>query len=231
MKVYAISDLHLSAVCNKPMDKFGAKWSGHLEKIKEDWRAKVSMEDVVLLCGDLSWGISLEEAVPDIESLADLPGRKVFCRGNHDYWWHSISKVRAAAPDDTFYFLQNDCVKFDDVVICGSRGWCCPGASDFTPQDEKIYLREAERFRLCKAQVEKVRTEGDTLIVMSHFPPFPVKYEETLFTALFSEMDAKKVVFGHIHGDNYFPFRSTHAEIEYILSSCDKVNFSLVSVL
>ncbi|MCD8206196.1 MAG: metallophosphoesterase [Clostridia bacterium] len=231
MKVYAISDLHLSALCDKPMDKFGEKWSGHLDRIKKDWLSKVTAEDLVLLCGDLSWGMTLEEAEADMLSLRSLPGRKIFCRGNHDFWWSSISRVRAAAPDDSFYFLQNDCVKFGSVIVCGSRGWCCPGAQDFTEHDEKIYLREAERFSLCRAAVEKVREDGDTLIVMSHFPPFPVKYTETLFTRLFSEMGASKVVFGHIHGDNFFPLRSSHDGIEYILSSCDKINFSLVEVL
>ncbi len=231
MKVFAISDLHLSSSVDKPMDVFGAGWEGHFEKIKSDWMSKVSVEDVVLLCGDTSWGTTLEEGLCDIRSLECLPGKKVFVRGNHDYWWNGISKLRRAAPDDTFYFLQNDCVRFGNVVICGSRGWSCPGSADYTEHDEKLYLREAERFRLCFRQVAAERKEGDTLLVMIHYPPMNPRLQPTLFTQLFEENGADKVIFGHIHGDAYFPYRTVKGGIEYILTSCDKVGFCLQRIL
>ena len=105
MKVFAISDLHLSGLKEKPMNIFGENWEGHFEKIASDWRAKVSAEDVVLIGGDTSWGMKLEEGMFDVARLAPLPGKKVFIRGNHDYWWNGITRVRASAPDDTFLFL------------------------------------------------------------------------------------------------------------------------------
>ena len=231
MKIYSISDLHLSGTCNKPMDIFGGGWEGHMEKIKADWNNKVSDGDVVLLCGDTSWGTVLSEGVYDLESLRELKGKKVFVRGNHDYWWNGITKLRDSAPDGTYYFLQNDCVKFGNVIICGSRGWTCPGSADYTEHDEKLYLREAERFKLCFKQVEKVRAEGDVLIVMTHYPPMNPKLQDTLFTQLFKENNVDKVVFGHIHGQAYFPFRTVKDGIEYILTSCDKVGFTLQPVL
>ena len=231
MKVFAISDLHLSGLKDKPMDIFGPNWEGHFGKIKNDWREKVSPEDVVLICGDISWGITLDEGLYDLESLKELPGRKVFIRGNHDYWWNGITKLRRAAPDDTFYFLQNDCVKFDDVVICGSRGWTCPGSADYTERDEKLYKREAERFKLCFAEVDRMRCEGDRLIVMIHYPPMGLRLQPTLFTEMFEKARADKVVFGHLHGEAYFPFRHVKNGIEYVLTSCDKVNFSLQRIL
>ncbi len=231
MRIFAISDLHLPGNEDKPMSKFGPEWEGHLEKIKTDWKKKVTDGDLVLICGDLSWSMNLAGAVSDFESLSDLPGKKIFCRGNHDFWWHGISKVRAAAPDDSFVFLQNDCAKFGNVVICGSRGWAVPGAPDYSDQDEKIYKREAERFRLCFEEVKKVREEGDRLIVMIHYPPFSLKSPDTLFTQLFSENKADKVLFGHIHGDAYFPFRTVKDGAEYLLTSCDKLNFSLKEIL
>ncbi len=231
MKIFSISDLHLSGTCDKPMDVFGAGWEGHFDKIKCDWNAKVSDDDIVLLCGDTSWGTELSEGVYDLASLKELKGRKVFVRGNHDYWWNGISKLRDAAPDDTFYFLQNDCVKFENVIICGSRGWSCPGSADYTEHDEKLYLREAERFKLCFKQVEKVRCEGDVLIVMTHFPPVSPKLQDTLFSQLFKENRADKVVFGHIHGQSYFPLRSVKDGIDYVLTSCDKVGFTLQRIL
>ena len=231
MNIYSISDLHLSGKSDKPMDVFGSGWENHFEKIKADWRSKVSDEDIVLICGDISWGTFLEEGLYDLQSLKELKGKKIFIRGNHDYWWNGITKLRDAAPDDTFFFLQNDCVKFGNIIICGSRGWSCPGSTDYTEHDEKLYRREAERFKLCFNQVEKVREEGDRLLVMIHYPPFSAKSPETLFTKMFEEYGAEKVIFGHIHGDNYFPFRTVRNGIEYVLTSCDKVGFSLQKIL
>ena len=231
MQIFSISDLHLSGMADKPMDVFGTGWENHFEKIKSDWESKVSKEDIVLVCGDISWGTVLEEGLFDLNSLKALKGRKVFIRGNHDYWWNGITKLRRGAPDDTFYFLQNDCVKFGNVILCGSRGWTCPGSTDYTDHDEKLYLREAERFKLCFKEVEKIRNDGDRVIVMTHYPPFSVKSPETAFTKLFAENGVEKVVFGHIHGENYFPFRTVKDGIEYILTSCDKVGFTLQKIL
>ncbi len=231
MKVFAISDLHLSGVKEKPMNIFGEVWEGHFEKISADWRAKVTDEDIVLIGGDTSWGMKLEEGMFDVARLAGLPGRKVFIRGNHDYWWSAITRVRTLAPDDTFFFLQNDCVKFENVIIAGSRGWTCPGSADYTEHDEKLYLREAERFRLAFCEVGKVREEGDTLIALIHYPPMGIRKEETLFTRLFDENRVDKVVFGHLHGAGFFPLRCERGNIEYYLTSCDKVNFRLVQIL
>ena len=231
MKVFAISDLHLSGVKEKPMNIFGEVWEGHFEKISADWRAKVTDEDVVLIGGDTSWGMKLEEGMFDVARLAGLPGRKVFIRGNHDYWWSAITRVRTLAPDDTFFFLQNDCVKFENVIIAGSRGWTCPGSADYTEHDEKLYLREAERFRLAFCEVGKVCEEGDTLIALIHYPPMGIRKEETLFTRLFDENKVDKVVFGHLHGAGFFPLRCERGNIEYYLTSCDKVNFRLVQIL
>lgn len=231
MKVFSISDLHLSGTTDKPMNVFGSGWENHFEKIKADWRGKVCDDDVVLICGDISWGTDFEEGLYDLNTLKGLKGKKVFIRGNHDYWWNGITKLRRSAPDESFYFLQNDCVKFGNIVICGSRGWTVPGSADFTEKDEKLYLREAERFKLCFNEVAKVRKEGDKLLVMIHYPPFSAKSPETLFTRLFAEQKADKVIFGHIHGETYFPYRTVKDGIEYILTSCDKVGFTLQPVL
>lgn len=231
MKVFSISDLHLSGLTDKPMDVFGPGWENHFEKIKSDWQSKVDDGDVVLICGDISWGTTLEEGLYDLNLLKGLKGKKVFIRGNHDYWWNGITKLRRAAPDDTFYFLQNDCVKFENLVICGSRGWTCPGSADYTEDDLRLYKREAERFKLCFAEVNKVRGDGDKLIVMIHYPPFSQKFPETDFIKLFEENGADKVVFGHIHGESFFPFRTVRNGVEYVLTSCDKVGFTLQRIL
>ncbi len=230
MNIYAISDLHLSSVNEKPMDIFGGNWEGHFEKIKEDWLKTVKEEDIVLIAGDISWAMKLSDALIDLQALAPLPGKKVFVRGNHDYWWNGISKLRAAAPDDSFYFLQTDALKIENFVLVGSRGWTCPGSSDYTEQDEKLYLREGERFRLALAEGEKLFQEGDTKIALIHYPPFTLKQEDTLFTRLFEEYGVDKVVFGHIHGAAYFPLKTEKNGVEYLLTACDKLHFRLVKI-
>ena len=230
MNIYAISDLHLSTTADKPMNIFGGNWDGHFEKIKQDWIAQVKDEDVVLIAGDISWAMKMEDALVDLQSLADLPGKKVFIRGNHDYWWSGITRLRDSAPNDSFVFLQTDAVKIGQFVIVGSRGWTCPGSSDYSEQDNKLYLREAERFRLAFKDAEKVKCEGDILLAMIHYPPFSLKNESTLFTELFEKNGVEKAVFGHIHGAAYFPLKTTRNGVEYILSSCDKLAFKLVKI-
>lgn len=144
MNVYAISDLHMSGASNKPMNIFGDGWDGHIQKIKDSWNRLVKDEDVVLIAGDISWAMKLDEAISDISALAPLKGKKVFCRGNHDYWWNGITRLRESAPDESFIFLQNDCVKIENLIIAGSRGWTCPGSADYSEQDFKLY-RARER--------------------------------------------------------------------------------------
>lgn len=230
MNVYAIGDLHLSFAVDKPMDIFGAGWEGHFEKIKSDWLAKVKDEDIVLVCGDTSWAMKLADAGKDLAEIAKLPGRKVFVRGNHDYWWNGITRLRDSAPDSTFYFLQTDAVRIENYVFVGTRGWTCPGSPDFTEQDEKLYLRETERLTLALAEGKKLLQEGDTLVAVLHYPPYSAKAEQTAFTARLEEAGVKTAVFGHIHGATYFPLKTTKNGVEYILASCDKLAFKLVKI-
>ena len=231
MALYAMGDLHLSIGGDKPMDVFGGNWTGHLEKIKADWRERVAEEDVVLIAGDISWAMTLDSALPDLQELADLPGKKVFIRGNHDYWWSGITALRRSAPNESFYFLQNDCVRFDGFVICGSRGWACPGSADFSESDRKIYEREGERFRLAFGCVQKLRQEGDKLVCMIHYPPFNAKKEDTVYTELFEKYGADKVVYGHLHANaGAYPIRFARGGIEYVLSSCDILGFRLIQI-
>ena len=230
MKIFAIGDLHLSTTSAKPMDIFGSGWEGHFEKIKKDWLSKVTAEDVVLIPGDISWAMKLSDALIDLNALKDLPGKKVFIRGNHDYWWSGISRVRAAAPDDSFIFLQTDSVKIGNFVIVGSRGWSCPGSPDFSEQDQKLYLRESARFGLALADGQRKLEEGDKLIAMIHYPPFNLKREDSNFTELFEGAGVETVVFGHLHGSLFFPLQTEKNGVKYYLTSCDKIGFQLVKI-
>lgn len=230
MKIFAISDLHLSTTADKPMNVFGAFWDNHAEKIKADWKSKVSGEDVVLIAGDLSWAMKLEDAKKDLDSFADLPGKKVVIRGNHDYWWQSISRVREAMGD-SFTVLQNDAIKIGNLIITGTRGWTVDGGGEYTAEDEKLYLRENERLRLCFNAVKKLREEGDKVILMMHYPPFNVRREDSLFTAMIEENRVDAVVYGHLHG------KACRSDLEikrngirYFLTSCDQLDFKLAEI-
>ena len=148
MRLFAIGDLHLPGGDDKPMDVFDPGWNGHFFRISEDWRERVSPEDTVLIPGDISWALQLGNALPDLQAIGELPGRKILLKGNHDYWWTSLSRVRAALPEG-MQVLQYDAIDLGDIVICGSRGWNQP--TEDTPlekEDEKIYLRELQRLEL-----------------------------------------------------------------------------------
>lgn len=135
--VWAISDLHLPAR-QKPMDIFGPHWANHFERIREDWIANVRQEDIVLLPGDLSWAMYLEEALEDLQRIAELPGRKLLLRGNHDYWWSAIGRVRRSLPENAFA-LQNDSLLLDGLLFAGSRGWTIPAEPEGESDDARIY--------------------------------------------------------------------------------------------
>ncbi len=227
MKIYAISDLHISTSGDKPMDIFGAKWVDYIDKIKADWNQKVTEEDIVLISGDLSWAMKLEDAIIDLNLISDLKGKKVIIRGNHDYWWSGIGKVRDALPQG-FYALQNDSVKFDNLIICGSRGWTL---EDNTEQDKKLVNREVERFRLALKDATKKRVDGDKIICMIHYPPFNNSRDNSPFTELFEEFKVDAVVYGHLHGYGCKAELLVNKNgIPYYLTSCDLVGNTLTEI-
>ncbi len=231
MKIYAISDLHISTSTNKPMDVFGGNWVGYLESIHDDWNKKVTDDDIVLIGGDISWAMDIDDAKSDIATLLDLKGKKVLIKGNHDYWWSGIGKVRDMLPEG-FYALQNDSIRFDGVVICGSRCWSVPGSPDFTEQDRKIYLRETERLKLSLASANKMRQDGDKLIALVHYPPFNVHREDSLFTELFENNGVDGVVYGHLHGKNVRADKLVLKNgVKYYLTSCDQVENKLTEIV
>ena len=159
MKVFAISDLHLSLNNPKPMNVFGPVWEGYEQKIFEDWKKKVGEEDLVLLAGDFSWAMKLEEAKVDFDLIKDLPGKKIIIRGNHDYWWSSISAVRKMLPKD-IYAIQNDAIKFENIIVCGTRGWTVSENGKFaSEEDEKIFKREVIRLDLTLKSAKKLQKD------------------------------------------------------------------------
>jgi predicted phosphohydrolase len=231
MRIWGLSDLHLSFSSDKPMDVFGDHWAGHADKMAAAWDALVAPDDVVLCPGDLSWAMKLEGAAADLSWIAARPGRlKILTRGNHDYWWSAIGKVRAALPPG-LVALQNDAVDVGEVVVCGSRLWSCPGALDWDEHDEKIYLREVERLKLSLTAAR--RLAGTRPIVAAiHYPPFDRLQQPTAYSALLEEHGVDVCVFGHLHGRRAHrtAFVGDRGGVRYHLIACDAVDFRPIPV-
>ena len=221
--VYAIGDLHLSlSVPNKAMDVFGVHWKDHALRIKEAWQDLVKEEDLVLVPGDISWAMYLSDAIADLTFIGSLKGTKLLLRGNHDYWWQSVTKVRAALPAG-MYALQNDVFRFGDLFICGTRGWTIPASSHFKESaDRKLYERELIRLDLSlKALPQDVRTIG-----MLHFPPFSETGEKSGFSERFSAANVTDVVYGHLHGASCrYLFNGISDGVTYHAVPADYLNF------
>lgn len=231
MKVFAISDLHLNSTSNKPMDIFGEQWVDHFDKIKQDWDDKVGDDDIVLIAGDISWAMTLENALPDLEKIASLKGQKIIIKGNHDYWWSSYSKILKKAPK-SIHFLQNNALKIDKFIICGTRGWTVfENENNISVEDKKIFDRELIRLQLSIDSAKKLYEDGDTIIAMMHFPPFNSLFDDSDFTTLFDENNISTVIYGHLHGNkSRFQLKVNKKNTNYFLTSCDLVNNKLIQI-
>ncbi|MDR3086236.1 MAG: metallophosphoesterase [Christensenellaceae bacterium] len=226
MRLFAVGDLHLPGSQNKPMDVFGGHWEGHFGKIAEDWAQKVGEDDLVLLPGDLSWAMSFEDALPDLQAIFALPGQKVLLRGNHDYWWPAISRLRAVLPPNA-YVLQNDAAPVGGYVVAGSRGWIIPREGRGDKQDEKIYQRELMRLELSLKDAQK-KAAGRPIVGMLHYPPSLEGGEKTGFTELFSAYGVKAAVYGHLHAEGLAgAFNGPIGGVHYQNVSCDGLGFKL----
>ncbi|MBO4412723.1 MAG: metallophosphoesterase [Clostridia bacterium] len=237
MKIYSISDLHLSINNPKPMDIFGGPWDNYIEDIVLDWKNKVKEEDIVLIAGDISWAMQTKDAKPDLDFIASLPGKKIIIRGNHDYWWKSITAVRNMC-EDGLYALQNDFVRIGEYIFTGTRGWQVPEHEQLkTSEDEKLLNREYIRLELslasAKQEQEKLKAQGEEVKIISliHYPPFNSKRNKNKFTELFEKYGVLAVVYGHIHGKTSRSVLLTEInDIKYYLTSCDQINNKLVEI-
>lgn len=247
MKIFAISDLHLTFQCDKPMNVFGEHWEGYEQKILDSWNAHVGADDVGIIAGDISWAMKMEDTVKDFEYLKKLNGKKIIVRGNHDYWWKSISRIRELlAPDG--YALQNDSVQIGDVVFAGTRGWRVPERRMVqSDEDKKIYEREILRFELALKDARDKKppsacadtpftkggspTEKPTLIAVLHYPPFNATIDPSPFTELCEKYGVRACVYGHLHGRRGRHNLCTHKNgVDYYLTSCDLLGHEIVEI-
>ena len=222
MALYAIGDLHLSLGSDKPMDVFGGRWSGYVDKLREGF-AGLTEEDTTVLCGDLSWGMSLAEAREDFLFIDRLPGRKIVLKGNHDYWWSTASaayKFFAANGISTIEILNNNCLFYGETALCGTRGWFYEEERG-SEHDRKIMLRELGRLEASlKAAGEREK------LAFLHYPPKFAAYECPEILEMLGRYGVKECYYGHIHGKGCSAaFRGVKNGVKYELVSADQLMF------
>ena len=235
MSIFAISDLHLALGMDKPMDIFGDHWDNHADKIARNWNNRVTKEDTVLIPGDISWGMTLEEAGPDLEFVHSLPGTKIITKGNHDYWWTTVGKIEKFLDKRGLYsikLLKNNSFRIgDDSLVCGTRGWILPGDPAFTEKDAVIYKRETGRLELSLNSAEIQRASTDRLIVMMHYPPLLTNIRSSTFTELMTGHNTEKCLYGHVHLKGFSKcVEGTVGGVSYINISADKIGFEPLCV-
>ncbi len=220
MNLFTISDLHLSFGADKPMDVFKG-WDNYVERIEANWRRMITDEDVVVLPGDFSWGLKLEETVEDFKFLDSLPGKKIILKGNHDLWWGTVKKIKE--------FFERENIKSVDVLfnnaftcgkyaIAGTRGWCMEDGND-----KKIIKREAGRLETSLIEAQKM---GLPILVFFHYPPVYAESQVTEITDILKKYNIKRVFHGHIHGNGFHNAVSEFEGINYKLVSCDCLDFT-----
>ena len=245
MRIWAIGDLHLSfGVKNKSMDYFGPAWERHAEKIEHHWRSVVQQDDLVLVPGDISWAMKLEEAVPDLQWIDALPGTKVLLKGNHDYWWGSLNKIAPVLPP-SIHLIQNNAFHWKGATIGGARLW---DSSEYSfgqfvefrenprakkePEEmiqedlaEKLFERELQRLKLSLALL---KPDAKLRIAMTHYPPISHDLKPSRVSAILKEFGVNICVFGHLHNIREGVDLFGEAEgIEYVLVSSDYRRFQM----
>lgn len=228
MALYAIGDTHLSLGSDKPMDVFGGGWEGYVDKLREGF-APVDDTDTVVLCGDLSWGMSLEEAREDFAFLNnELPGEKWLLKGNHDYWWNTAAKMNAFFQANGFnrlHILHNNCAFYGETALCGTRGWFFE--ENGTPHWEKVFNRELIRLEASL----KAAGEGEKLCFL-HYPPLYRGYRCQEIIDLLERYGVKVCCYGHLHGPSHrLAVEGNQGGVDYHLVAADFVGFRPKKIL
>lgn len=249
--IWAIADLHLAfGNPKKSMDVFGPKWADYANKLQAHWKATVGPDDLVLLAGDISWAMGLQDALIDLEWIDQLPGQKVMIRGNHDYWWPSSAKLKAVLPP-TFSFIHNTAFEWNGVALGGARLWDTfeysfseaiefvenPHAKKKTVEelahqkedDELIFQRELGRLKL---SLEKMNPKAQLKIVMTHYPPIGPNLKPSRASALLEDFGINICVFGHLHNvrAGSLPFGEARG-VKYLFTAADAIDFTPVKVV
>ncbi len=225
-RVWAIADTHLSFASHRDQTRFGAVWSDHPARLKAAWEAQIAAEDIVLLPGDLSWAHTARGVQPDIDWLAHLPGRKVLARGNHDFWWKKLDQVSAQVLQQGMAAVQGSCVQIDGLLICGTMGHIAPNDPYFQSHKLKSYKRELAWLCQSLEQAHTLRTNGEPILLMLHYPPFTSAGERSGFTEVIESFSPDVCVYGHLHFDHEWAAAANglRGKTRYHLVAADYLN-------
>ena len=231
MALFTIADLHLPLGINKPMDIFGAKWENYVERIADNWQSNVKNDDLVIIPGDFSWATYLDEAYADFEFLSKLNGKKILLKGNHDYWWTTMNKLKQFVYENGFNdidFMQNNHFMYEDIALCRTRGWKHPAWSGFNDEDRRIFDREVIRLKL---SLDSAKNQ-DKKMVFTHYPPMSVAGEGNEFVNTLEENSVLACIYGHLHSYSHKnAVLGNIRDVEYKLVSGDYINFNPVKLL
>ena len=230
MAIYVIADLHLSFSQDKPMSIFGENWEGHSEKIKNNWISKVKPEDTVVLPGDFSWAMYLQDTYKDFEYLNSLPGKKLLLKGNHDYWWTTVTNMRNFLEENKFKnidFIYNNSYLVENKILTGTRGW---NLLD-TENSSKMIKRESIRLQLAIEDGIKKYGDDKKIIVFMHYPPISYANKNSEFVKILKRYHIKRCYYGHLHGKSHQDAVEGIVDgIEFKLISADYLNFDVIKV-
>lgn len=226
MAIFAISDLHLGFSVDKPMDIFGSRWENYTDVLAQNWKEMISEDDIVLMSGDTSWGTYLKDCLDDFRYIENLPGRKIITKGNHDYWWETVTKMNAFLRDNeisSIEFLHNSALLYRGVAICGTKGY----PDNLTKaDDERLFRRELSRLSLSLEAAKKLKPQK--IIVMLHYPP-DLKSE---FSDIMKENNVSMCIYGHLHGQTTkTATNGIYGGIDYKLVSCDHLKFKPLEII
>ena len=235
MAVFVISDLHLSTLqsTNKSMEVFGRRWDGYTSRLKSNWQRLVSDTDTVIIPGDISWALSLEEAESDLKFIASLPGKKILGKGNHDFWWTTMKKHEAFFAEheiEGISFLFNNAIRVEGYIVAGTRGWYMDEDAKNAPENAdfgKLVARECQRLRMSLDAAKKLREENPEceIIAFMHFPPYWNGRACEPLIELLHKYGVKRVYFGHIHGNYTVEPTLEYEGIKMTLVSADYLDF------
>lgn len=226
MSLFVLADTHLSLAVNKPMDVFGERWKMHTDRIKYYFEHTVKDDDTVVLPGDISWGMTIEEALPDLLFLDKMPGKKIIAKGNHDYWWSTLTKIEKCFAENgikNLSILFNNAYKVENYAICGTRGWFTDIASPSGVDREKIILREAGRLRR-SLEAGKALAAEESLVFM-HFPPVFNDFICRELVDILHEYGVRRCYYGHLHGQYNIPKVFEFEGIVFTITAADHLQF------
>lgn len=230
MALYVLGDTHLSLSSGKPMDVFPG-WENYTQKIENNWKTVVSAEDTVVVAGDFSWGMSLEEALADFKFLAGFPGKKILLKGNHDYYWTTLNKMDTFLFEngvENIKFLNNNCYETEEFIICGSRGWFFETGEE---HNKKIISREKNRIE-ASLKAAKNLGSGKEILLFLHYPPINGQTVIPEFIDLMVQYGVCRCFYGHLHGESRrYAFEGSYCDIEFKLISADHVQFMPQKIL